>query len=150
MVSRESTDVSSFLSAASSNTDASSNVHLPENWVEMTTSSGKRYYLNKTTQQTSWQFPYRVIADDVNSRPAVVCQGGILADEMGLGKTVEMLSLILTNPPQEQQESSSVPLDMDPSCFDGIPMTSARADPDLKVTDDFMDYEQLTDKEAAL
>jgi len=61
-----------------------------------------------------------------------------------------MLSLILTNPPQEQQESSSVPLDMDPSCFDGIPMTSARADPDLKVTDDFMDYEQLTDKEAAL
>jgi len=51
MVSRESNDVSSFLSAASSNTDASSNVHLPENWVEMTTSSGKRYYLNKTTQQ---------------------------------------------------------------------------------------------------
>jgi len=64
---------------------------LPHPWEEYMTNTGKKYYFNKETSQTTWEYPGEVNEQKLNVR------GGILADEMGMGKTIEVLSLIMTN-----------------------------------------------------
>jgi SNF2 family DNA or RNA helicase len=74
---------------------------LPPQWKQYTTTSGKKYYFNVVTQETTWEFPFIEVANQFEKELPEVSsclRGGILADEMGLGKTIEILSLILTNP----------------------------------------------------
>jgi hypothetical protein len=74
---------------------------LPPQWRQCTTSSGKKYYWNVVTQETTWDFPLIEVTNQLDRKLSEVSgclRGGILADEMGLGKTIEILSLILTNP----------------------------------------------------
>jgi DNA repair protein RAD5 len=79
---------------------------LPPHWKEYTTSTGLPYYFNIVTKETKWEFPdQKIIAKEEGAKVAV--RGGILADQMGMGKTIEVLSLILTNRRNmEEQENA--------------------------------------------
>lgn len=81
---------------------------LPPHWKEYTTSTGLPYYFNVTTKETKWEFPdQKIIAKEEGAK--VTVRGGILADQMGMGKTIEVLSLILTNQrnPDEQENAAT-------------------------------------------
>eukprot|EP01130_Rhizamoeba_saxonica_P018421 TRINITY_DN9210_c0_g1_i1.p1 TRINITY_DN9210_c0_g1~~TRINITY_DN9210_c0_g1_i1.p1 ORF type:complete len:829 (-),score=168.41 TRINITY_DN9210_c0_g1_i1:45-2531(-) len=77
--------------------DHDSSLKLPSHWQELESSLGKKYYFNTQTNQTTWVFPFRAVAEDSDHLNKVQVRGGILADQMGMGKTIEMLSLMLTN-----------------------------------------------------
>jgi len=75
---------------------------LPQNWSEHKTREGHVFYYNAVTKEKTWTYPQedsgRKLIKEFE-RDGASTRGGILADEMGLGKTVQMIALIVSNPP---------------------------------------------------